>query len=139
MASKKVFIDSSALYAFVDRADPNHMQSAKIIEQFSLVGMQLSTSILSVQETYSAINRQLGNTLSLDFLTAILDSNIEILYPQKADLSAAAKLIKLNQGKQVNLREALTAVLMQKRGVNQILTFTYWHNLLGSTPYLFKL
>ena len=48
MASKKVFIDSSVLYAFVDRANPDHVQSVKILEQLSLQGSQLYTSIQTV-------------------------------------------------------------------------------------------
>lgn len=138
MASKKIFIDSSALYAFVDRADPNHAQSGKIIEQLSLNNMHLYTSIQSITDTYTTLDKQLGNTLSLEFLEATIKSTMEIIYPQKADLISAYKLIRLNRNKQVALKEALNAVLMQKKSIGLILTFKYWQNLLGSTSYLTK-
>jgi|CXWK01.1.fsa_nt_gi predicted nucleic acid-binding protein len=138
MSSKKIFIDSSALYAFVDRADPNHTQSGKIIEQLSLQNMHLYTSIQSITDTYTALDRQLGGTLSLEFLQATIESTMEILYPQKADLVSAYKLVKLNKNKQVPLKEALNAVLMQKKSIGLVLTFRYWQNLLGSASYLTK-
>ncbi len=139
MASKKIFIDGSVLYAFIDRADPNHTQAAKTLDQMSLQDMHLYTSVQAVQEAYTAISRQLGSNLSIDFLQATVESTMEILYPQKADLLAAARLLKLNRSREVNLKEALTAVMMQRKGISFIFTFTYWQNLLGSSSYLMKI
>lgn len=136
MASKKIFLDSSALYAFIDRADPNHAQVVKIIETLSLNYSQIYTSVQAISDTYSAIESQLGASISLDLLKTILESNIDIIYPQKADLATAYRLINANRGKQISLREALNAALMQKKGILQILTFRFWHNLLGSQTYL---
>jgi predicted nucleic acid-binding protein len=136
MNSKKIFIDSSALYSFIDRADPNHSHAIKIIESLSLSYAQLYTSIQAISDTYSAVESQLGASISLDFLKTILESNIEIIYPQKADISTAYRLLNANRGKQITFREALNASLMQKKGIIQILTFRFWHNLLGSQTYL---
>lgn len=139
MASGKIFIDGSVLYAFVDRADPNHVQASKTIEQLSLQGMHLFTSIQAVQDAHTAISRQLGQNLSIDFLQALVESTMEIIYPQKADFLSAFRLLKLNRSKEVNLKEALTAVMMQRKSIGYIFTFTYWQNLLGSTSYLMKI
>ncbi len=136
MASKKIFVDSSVLFAFVDRANRDHTQAVKTMEQLSLQGTQLYTSLQSVIDTNNAINSQLGTSLSLDFLQAMTESTMEILYPQKADFVAAFKLIRLNRYKQVSIKEAINSVLMQKKGISQILTFAYWQNLLGSQSYL---
>jgi predicted nucleic acid-binding protein len=136
VASKKIFVDSSVLYAFVDRANADHIQAVKLFDQLSLQGTALFTSIQSIVDTNNAINNQLGATLSHDFLQAMTESSLEILYPQKADFIAAYKLIKLNRYKQIGLKEAINSVLMQKKGISQILTFSYWHNLLGSQSYL---
>lgn len=135
----KVYLDASALYAFIDRADPNHMVSGKLLEQFSLQSVNIYTSIQVVIDVFTVINNQLGTTISFEFLQAMTESNIEILYPQKADFIGAFRLIKLNRNKQISLKEALAATLMQKRGILQIVTFTYWPNLLGSQPYLARM
>jgi predicted nucleic acid-binding protein len=139
ITSKKIFIDASVLYSFVDRADPNHTQAVNAMQQFSFSNMHLYTSVQAIQDAYLAISRQLGNALGGEFLKAILESNMEILYPQKSDLISAYKLIRLNANKQINLKEAMTAALMQKRGIYQIITFTYWQNLLGSTSYISRM
>jgi len=136
MNSKKIFVDSSALYAFIDRADQHHTQAIKIIENLSLSYAQLYTSVQAVTDTYSAVESQLGASISLDFLKTVLESNIEIVYPQKADVATAYRLINANRGKQITFKEALNASLMQKKGIIQILTFRFWHNLLGSQTYL---
>ena len=135
MTTRKIFLDSSALYAFMDRTDTNYERVSKAMEQFSLQGASLFTNLQCAYETYNAINNQLGITLGFDFLQAMLESSIEILWPQKTDLIAAFRLIKLNRDKQLFLREALIAILMQKRGIPLILTCTYWNNLLGSSSY----
>jgi predicted nucleic acid-binding protein len=132
MVSKKIFIDSTALYAFIDRSDINYAQAAKIMDQLAVQGAQLYTSLHAILETYAVINSQLGTAVSYEFLQSILESNIEILYPQKADLISSSRLIKTNKNKQITLKEALTATMMQKKGIFQILTFSYWHSLLGS-------
>lgn len=136
MASKKIFIDGSIFYAFVDRADPNHPQAVKVLEYLSLQRVYLYTSLQAIHDSYSAISNQLGTTIGSDFLNAISESSIEIIYPQKADLVGAIRLLKFNPNKQITLKEVMSANLMQKKGITQILTFSYWHNLLGSNSYL---
>jgi predicted nucleic acid-binding protein len=136
MASKKVFVDASVLYAFIDRADQNHPQATKAIDYLSVQGSILFTSIQAVVETYTGINSQLGASIAVDFLQAIVESSMEVLYPQKADLLAANRILKTQRSQNLTLKEALTAAMMQRRGITQILTFTYWHNLLGSQTYI---
>ena len=136
MSSRKIFIDASVLYAFIDRADPNHITAIKTIEQLSLQGVFLFTPFHAVLDTYSVIQKHMGSAVSQDFLDAMLESSIEVIYPQKADFRAAARLLKLNRNRDITLKEALTTVYMQKRGTLQILTFTFWSNLLGSQSYL---
>lgn len=136
MASRKVYLDASTLYAFIDRADPNHPQATKAIDYLSVQGALLFTSIQAVTDTYTGINNQLGTAIAVDFLQAMTESSIEILYPQKADILTANRLLKTQRSQTLTLKEALTAAMMQRRGVVQVLTFTYWHNLLGTQPYM---
>jgi len=136
MASKKIFIDPSVFYALVDRADPNHAVAARNLEQLAVQGSYLFTSIQAVQDAFTTINNQLGQTLSFEFIGAMMESNIEILCPQKSDLQSAFRLVRANRDKQLSLKEALIAILMQKKGISQIMTFGYWHSLLGTTKSL---
>lgn len=130
--AKKVFIESSVLWAFVDRADAHHAAAVKIMETLAKLNYALFTSSQNVTETYTALNMEVGLVVAQEFLQAILGSSIEILFPQKADLITGLKMLKSNRDRQVSLKEILNVTLMQKRGVTQVATFTYWHNLLGT-------
>lgn len=130
--SKKIFVDSSVLISFVDRADSNHLKAVKAIESIASLKFQAYTSYQNISESYTALSRETGSSVALDFLKAILQSDMEILFPQKADLISVHRMLQANRDRQINLKEVLNATLMQKRGIASILTFTYWHNLFGS-------
>ncbi len=130
--SRKIFVDSSIFISFIDRADSNHSRGVKIMESLAKAGSQLYTSSLAVNEVYSALSREAGMSVALDFLQAIIQSDIEVIYPQKADYIASHRMLRANKERQLTLREVLSATIMQRREVTQILTFNYWHNLFGS-------
>lgn len=132
LQSKKIFIDSSVLIAFIDRADANHAKVVKIMESLAQNRYHLYTSTQVISDVYSSVSREIGVSVALDFLQASLQSQIEIIFPQKADLITANRMIRSNRERQLTLREVVNATLMQRKGVTQILTFTFWHNLFGS-------
>lgn len=132
LTSRKIFIDSSVLLAFVDRSEPNHPKAVKAMENLGRLGYQIYTSQQNISETYATLARETGISVALDFLQACLTSDMEILFPQKADLITALRVLKSNRDRQLTLRESLNATLMEKRGIMQILTFTYWQNLFGT-------
>lgn len=132
LQTKKIFIDSSVFVAFVNRSNQNHSKAVKSMEHLARERYFLYTSIQNIQDTYAILAKEVGVSMALEFLQATLESNMEIIFPQKTDLITAHKVLRVNRGRQVILKETLNATLMQKRGVPQILTFTYWHNLFGT-------
>ena len=130
--SRKIFIDSSIFTAFIDRGSLNHLKASKAIEDLASIGFSLYTSLQVVTDSYAVLHRDIGTTVALEFLQVILQTGIEILFPQKADLITAHRILRVNKDKQIPLSEALNATLMQKKGIVQILTFSYWHNLFGT-------
>lgn len=132
LPSKKIFIDSSILIAFIDRADTNHGKAIKAMEALAQNKNHLYTSPQVIQDVYAGISREIGVSVALDFLQATLQSKIEIIFPQKGDFITSNRMIRSNRERQLTLKETLNATLMQRRSINQILTFTYWHNLFGT-------
>lgn len=130
--SRKIFIDTSILIAFIDRGNPNHLKASKAIEDLASIGYRLYTSLQVVTDSYSMLSREVSTSIALEFLQTMLQTGIEILFPQKADLITAHRILRVNRERQIPLTEALNATLMQKRGIVQIITFTYWHNLFGT-------
>ena len=132
IVSRKAFVDSTIFIAFIDRASPNHQKAVKIMENLAIRGLNLYTSSQVIIGTYAHFCRDISNAVALEFFQAILQTGIEILFPQKADLITANRILRANREKQIAINEALNAILMQKRGINQILTFSYWHKLFGT-------
>ena len=130
--SRKIFIDSSILIAFIDRGAPNHLIAVKTIGDLARIGYHLYTSSQVVTDSYILFSRELGTAVALEFLQTMLQSAIEILFPQQADLITAYRILRVNRKRQIPSDEALNATLMQKKGIVQILTFSPWHNLFGT-------
>ncbi len=130
--SRKIFIDSSVFIAFIDRGSPNHLKASKAIGDLASIGYRLYTSLQVITASYVLLSREVGTTVALEFLQAMLQTGIEILFPQKADLITANRILRVNRDERISLNEALNATLMQRRGIVQILTFSYWNKLFGT-------
>lgn len=129
--SKKIFIESSLFLAFIDRANLNHAKASKMLEFLGRNKYQVFTSSIVVLQTFNAIERDLGSTIAKDFLQAMIETNIQILHPSDSDLLTAFRYLKVNPGRQISLSYLINANLMQKQGVNSILTFDFWPNIMG--------
>ncbi len=130
--SRKIFIDSSIFIAFIDRGNPDHLRASKAMGDLARIGYHLYTSLSVVTDSYAILSGEVGTAIALEFLQTMLQSGIEILFPQKIDLITAHRILRVNRDRQIPLSEALNATLMQKRGVVQILTLTHWNNLFGT-------
>lgn len=131
--SQSIFIDTSAFLAFIDRADINHTKSIKLFETLARQNFQIYTSNLVVFQTFSRLEKDLGVSLARDFLKTILEGNIHILHPGESDLISAYRFLKLNPERQTSLMEVVNTHLMDKSRVLTVLTFSYWHNLMGTS------
>lgn len=131
ISSKKIFIESSYFLAFVDRVNPNHSRAVKVFEMLGKDKYQVFTSGMVVMQTFNALERDLGQTLARDFLQAMLETKIQVLYINDSDLLAAFRYLKANPGRQISLSSIINAHLIQRHGINSVLTFDFWPNVMG--------
>lgn len=132
-SSKKIFIESSLLLAFIDRANLNYAKAVEMFEYLGRQKYQVYTSSIVLLQTFNAIERDLGGTLAKEFLQAMIEGNIQILHSSEPDLVAAFRYLRANPGRQISLSSIINASLMQKHGINSILTFDFWPNIMGTT------
>ena len=132
-SSRKIFTESSLLIAFIDRANLNHAKAMEIFEFLARQKYQVYTSGIVVLQTFNAIERDLGSTVGNDFLQVMIETNIQTLYSGESDLLTAFRYLKTNPGHRSSLSSLINANLMQKHGVNSILTFDFWPNLMGTS------
>ena len=131
ISSRKIFIESSLMLAFIDRANLKHLKSVQILELLAHHRYQVYTSDIVILQTFNAIERDLGSTVANDFLHAILESDIQILYAGESNFLMAFRYLKANPGYRSSLSNIITTDLMQKHNINSVLTFDYWPNLMG--------
>lgn len=131
--SHKLFIGSEIFYAFIDRADAKHNQITTFFEYLGSNSFHVYTSNLVVLETFNRLEKNISPTISAEFLTTILESSIEILYPTEFDFIVVQRFLKMNHTTPVAISEIITAHLMEKNGIAHIATFGSWNNLMGTS------
>ena len=91
--SKKIFVSTDVLYAFVDRAHAKYPQAAAYFRYFAQEKYQVFTSYLHVLNTYKEIYSKISPSLARDFLRAFTLSSVNVLYPTESDMKAALKTL----------------------------------------------
>jgi predicted nucleic acid-binding protein len=131
--SKKIFIDSSFFLAFIDRANINHAKSAQIFDFLAQQRYYVYTSDIVVLQAFNAIERDLGPGVANDFLQAILESSIQVLYAGETNFLAALRYLKIRSGYRSTLSTIITVDLLEKYSIHSVLTFDFWQNIMGTT------
>lgn len=127
--TQKVFLDTSFFISFIDRVNFNHPKASQILEDLTRRNFQVYTSSSVVTTVFNNLEKELGVTVADEFLQSILESNIQILYPDKTDFLAVFRLLKNSTSRVASLSEMINATLMNRSRIYSILTFDPWHNL----------
>jgi predicted nucleic acid-binding protein len=135
MISKKVYIEPSGFFAFIDRANAKYEQAAAYFRYFGLEQYTLFTDTQSITEAYNQIYREISPSLAKDFLRTIFLSDINIIYAEERDIKAALKTLVNFQSTELTFSKAIKAVLANRRGISQIFTFDYLHPLFGQSAF----
>jgi predicted nucleic acid-binding protein len=131
LTSKKVYIATSVLLAFIDRSHPKHEQAAAYFRYFATEGYHIFTDIVTITETHRQIAEEMSPTISKEFLKTIMQSSITILYPDDRDTESAMKLYIGDRTSELTFQTALLAVIADKKEIPQIATFEYLHAVFG--------
>ena len=116
----KLFVDTSALLAFLDADQPRH---AEVVEAWSRAmgdDRTLVTSNYVLVETFALVQRRLG----LDALRALADVLLPLLQPLWVDeelhAAAVAALFTANQ-RELSLVDCTSFELMRRHGIREAL------------------
>ena len=135
VTSRKVFLTSNVLFAFVNRASPKYPQAAAYFRYFAQEKYQVYTDYLSVTDAYRQIFIKISPTLARDFLRGVSLSSINVLYPTESDTKAALKTLITYRNAELDFNQSQVAVLAQRNNINHICTFEYLHPLFGLTSF----
>jgi len=131
MVSKKIYIASDGLVAFIDRAHKKHVQATAFFRYFAQEQCQIYSNVVSINETYMTIYNTISPSLARDFLRALSLSNINVINPEPADIKAAIKILETSNSVELTFSKALMGVVCNKKSIPQIVTFEFLHALYG--------
>ena len=131
MISKKVFLATDALLAFIDRAHPKHLQAAGYFRYFAQNHFQLYADVVTINETYNELYQKISPSIARDLMRAIELSSINILQPEEADTKRSIRMVATAQSVELTFSKALMAITCNKKNIPQICTFDYLHSLFG--------
>ena len=129
--SKKVYIAHSTFIAFLDRAHEKHQQAVAFFNYFGENQYFLYTDIVSIYEVHKQIHFRISPTLARDFLRTIFYSNINIIYPDEAEIKSTLKTLTSSVSMDLTFERALVATIANRRDISQICTFDYLPSLFG--------
>lgn len=135
LLSKKIFIDHSVFFAFIDRAHPKHTEAIAFFRYFAQESYRIFTDTQNIIKAYEKIYADISPSLAKDFLRTMWLSDINIIYPEQSDIKAALKALVNFRSTDLTFVQAQMAVLAVRRDIAQICTFDYLHPLFGLTVF----
>ena len=115
------FLDTSAIYALADRADPNHQQA---VEQLAILLAQeerLLTHNYVLVESVALIQHRLGLPAALQLAGDAATFEMEWVTAQTHSL--ALRQLRASRRRQVSLVDSVSFVVMKARGVSMAFAF----------------
>lgn len=121
IASRRVFVDSSAFFAQTDRSDRGFASAKKLFEELAATAMPLVTSNLVVAESHSLMLRKLGRSVAATWLAGAEDLNIVV--QDEEDDEAARGIIVRYADKAFSYTDAVSFAIMERLGLTTSFAF----------------
>lgn len=115
------FVDTSAFYAGLDRADKNHSQAVRAFERF-LGSEPLVTHNYVVVETISLVHRRLGFDAARAFLALVLPA-VELIWIDQNVHEAAQSALLGASRKRMSLVDWTSIEVMRRGRIRQAFAF----------------
>lgn len=132
--SQSVFLDDTALIAFMDPDDPRNSKASSLFTDLDDLDRKLVTSNYILFDTHEWLRNHAGYIQAEKFLN-IMDKTVELgklsIIPGDAQLELEAKqLLSERPEYQFSLIEACTAIIMLNFSIKSIFTFNSNYTLL---------
>lgn len=114
---KRIFVDTGAWYALVDRKDPDHHETLKVFETYQ---GWLTTSNFVFDETITLLRYRLNWGVAYQFGENLLSGDLAVIHPIKqVDELKAWDIFKKYQDKSFSFTDCTSFALMERLKLNQ--------------------
>lgn len=116
---ERLFVDTSAWFAYANRKDPDH---AAVREVFRGFDGRISTSNFIFDETLSLCRYRLGHAAATKIGSALLDSDaVDLIRITPEDEQAAWALFCQRPDQRYSFTDCTSFALMRRLGINTVL------------------
>lgn len=116
-----VLIDTSAIFALADQADPNYQNARILMESLVSSDQVILTHNYMILEAVALMQRRLGLQHALSFLKQA--SDFEVHWIDQDDHLAVVALMESRSRRGLSLVDCASFVVMRRHGVEQALAF----------------
>src|SRR5688500_12943071 len=115
----RVFVDTSAFFALLDRRDSRHENAVAILQRLSSGRSQLVTTNVVLLETHALLLTRVGRSEALRFLDSIDTGSVQVLRVSAADESEARAILRQYDDKYFSLADATSFAVMRRSQISQ--------------------
>jgi len=120
----KIFVDTSAFIALVDRTDKNHQSAKKCYREIIQSGNSLVSSNFVMCETLNYLRTRISYSVSIEFRESTYKSNIlEISFINPETEEAAYKIFKKYKDKDFSFTDCTSFALMEIKKIKKVFSF----------------
>lgn len=121
----RIFVDTSAYYAFVDRTDISHIAvQSHFIRMFS-DGTELVTTNFVLAETHALLLNRIGRTAAMRFLDTFLQSSMILIRVTEADETTARQILRVTGDKDYSYTDATSFAVMDRMHMKEAFTLDH--------------
>jgi predicted nucleic acid-binding protein len=115
---ERLFVDTSAWFAYVNRSDPDHRAVAQVLDRFE---GRLLTSNLVFDETVTLCRARLGHRPAVEVGRALLDgTTVDLVRVGPGDEAAAWRLFRERPDKAYSFTDCTSFVLLRRLGLTRV-------------------
>jgi predicted nucleic acid-binding protein len=118
---RRIFVDSSAYYAAVDRRDASHPAVAVAMRRLVAEGRRLTTTNAVLFELHGLLLNRLGRQVALDVLVELRASQT-VVRVRERDEARAEQILARYADKDFSLTDALSFAVMERLGIGTAFT-----------------
>lgn len=120
----KIFIDTSAFVAVIDRSDNHHARAIKYWRQIENQPIAIYTTNFVFDETYTMLLLRINHQSALEFAKNILESQvIQMIYVDPALQKKALKIAERFHDKSFSFTDCTSFAVMEENKLSQAFAF----------------
>lgn len=123
LRDRRVFVDSSAYLALLDRKDEHHSQAVDIVTKLADYHYRQFTTNVLLVEAHALILSTLGRAQASQFLRDMDDSKTVVLRVRASDEVTAKLILFRYTDKDFSLADAISFVVMERMNIGHAFTF----------------